>query len=55
MEPVDVSSSEIRARVARGERIDDLVPLPVSAEIARLGLYRSGEYTATKREGREPD
>jgi nicotinate-nucleotide adenylyltransferase len=55
MEPVDVSSSEIRARVARGERIDDLVPPPVSAEIARLGLYRSGEYTATKREGREPD
>jgi len=43
MEPVDVSSSEIRARVARGEPIDGLVPLAVARAIERLGLYRSAE------------
>jgi nicotinate-nucleotide adenylyltransferase len=43
LEPVDVSSSEIRARVARGEPIDGLVPSPVAHAIARLGLYRSAE------------
>ena len=46
LEPVDASSSEIRRRVARGEPIDDVVPLDVAAEIARLGLYRTPEYTA---------
>jgi nicotinate-nucleotide adenylyltransferase len=40
MEPVPISSSDIRERVARGEAIDDLVPLAVAAEIERLGLYR---------------
>jgi nicotinate-nucleotide adenylyltransferase len=34
------SSSEIRARVAAGEPIDDLVPPEVAREIERLGLYR---------------
>jgi nicotinate-nucleotide adenylyltransferase len=43
MEPISVSSSEIRASVARGEPIDDLVPAPVSEAIARIGLYRDGE------------
>jgi nicotinate-nucleotide adenylyltransferase len=43
MEPVDVSSSAIRARVARGEPIDGLVPPSVADAIARLGLYRSAE------------
>jgi nicotinate-nucleotide adenylyltransferase len=43
MEPEDVSSSEIRARVARGEPIDGLVPPSVADAIARLGLYRSAE------------
>jgi nicotinate-nucleotide adenylyltransferase len=43
MEPVDVSSSAIRARVARGEPIDGLVPHSVADTIARHGLYRSGE------------
>ena len=38
--PVAVSSSEIRARVARGESIDGLVPPAVGAEIAGRGLYR---------------
>jgi nicotinate-nucleotide adenylyltransferase len=40
IEPVDVSSSEIRERVARGDPVDFLVPPAVAAEIAALGLYR---------------
>lgn len=40
IEPLDVSSSDIRERVARGEPIDGLVPTGVAAAIARLGLYR---------------
>jgi nicotinate-nucleotide adenylyltransferase len=35
-----VSSTEVRERVARGQRIDDLVPPAVAAAIPRLGLYR---------------
>jgi nicotinate-nucleotide adenylyltransferase len=35
-----ISSSEIRARVAASEPIDDLVPAEVAQEIERLGLYR---------------
>ncbi len=41
IEPVDVSSSDVRARVARGKPIDGLVPPAVEQEIERLGLYRS--------------
>jgi nicotinate-nucleotide adenylyltransferase len=37
--PVPFSSTLVRERVARGEPVDDLVPAPVAAEIARLGLY----------------
>jgi nicotinate-nucleotide adenylyltransferase len=40
IEPVDVSSTEIRERVARGEPIDGLVPPAVAEEIERRGLYR---------------
>jgi nicotinate-nucleotide adenylyltransferase len=40
LEPVDVSSSEVRSRVARGDSIEGLVPPGVQAEIARRGLYR---------------
>ena len=40
MEPVPISSSEVREKVARGEPIDDLVPAAVAREIERLGLYR---------------
>jgi nicotinate-nucleotide adenylyltransferase len=40
LEPVPVSSSEIREKVARGEAIDGLVPPAVAAEIAGRGLYR---------------
>jgi nicotinate-nucleotide adenylyltransferase len=43
LDPVPVSSSEIRARVARGERVDGLVPPTVAAAIARLGLYAEPE------------
>jgi len=43
LEPVAVSSTEVRELVARGERIDGLVPPAVAAEIARLGLYRNAE------------
>jgi nicotinate-nucleotide adenylyltransferase len=35
-----IASSEIRARIARGEPIDDVVPAPVAREIERRGLYR---------------
>ena len=40
LEPVPVSSSEVRGRVARGEPIDGLVPPAVAEAIADLGLYR---------------
>ena len=40
---VDISSSEIRARVAAGRPIDLLVPAPVARYIRAEGLYSSGE------------
>lgn len=40
IEPLPVSSREIRERVARGEPIDGLVPAAVGAEIEGRGLYR---------------
>jgi nicotinate-nucleotide adenylyltransferase len=40
MEPVPISSSEIREKAARGEPIGGLVPAAVAAEVERLGLYR---------------
>jgi nicotinic acid mononucleotide adenylyltransferase len=43
MAPVEVSSSEIRERVGRGEPIAGLVPPPVADEIARRGLYLARE------------
>jgi len=39
---LDVSSSEVRRRVAAGEPIDELVPPAVAALIEELGLYRQG-------------
>lgn len=38
--PVDISSSEIRARVAKGLSIDWMVPAQVARYIAEHGLYR---------------
>jgi nicotinate-nucleotide adenylyltransferase len=43
LEPVPVSSTEIRQRRARGESIDGLVQPAVAAEIERLRLYAEGE------------
>jgi nicotinate-nucleotide adenylyltransferase len=40
LEPLPVSSREIRVLVARGEPVDGLVPVAVAEAIARLGLYR---------------
>ena len=40
IEQLPISSSEIRARVANGEPIDDLVPAAVAAEIELRDLYR---------------
>ena len=37
--PLPISSREIRARVARGEPIDDVVPPAVGELIEELGLY----------------
>jgi nicotinate-nucleotide adenylyltransferase len=42
IEPVSVSSREIRERVGRGESIDGLVPPAVAELIESLGLYRNG-------------
>jgi nicotinate-nucleotide adenylyltransferase len=41
IEPLPISSRDIRDRVARGEPIDGLVPPAVAELIASLGLYRS--------------
>jgi nicotinate-nucleotide adenylyltransferase len=43
MEPVAVSSSEIRARIADGESADDVLPPRVFEAVARLGLYATPE------------
>jgi nicotinate-nucleotide adenylyltransferase len=43
IEPLPVSSSEIRARAAAGEPIDAFVPPAVARENSRLGLYRPVE------------
>jgi nicotinate-nucleotide adenylyltransferase len=40
IEPQHVASRDLRARVARGESLDGLVPDAVAREIERLGLYR---------------
>ena len=53
--PVAVSSSAIRARVARGEAVDDLVPSRVAEAIAHLGLYAPAEYTAAEEERTQTD
>jgi len=37
---LDVSATDIRSRVARGESIDSLVPPAVASYISRHGLYR---------------
>jgi nicotinate-nucleotide adenylyltransferase len=41
IEPIAVSSTDVRARVARGESIDGLVPAAVARLIGELGLDRA--------------
>ncbi|MBV9191941.1 MAG: nicotinate (nicotinamide) nucleotide adenylyltransferase [Betaproteobacteria bacterium] len=40
MEPMPISGSDIRARAARGESLDGLVPTPVANYITENKLYR---------------
>jgi nicotinate-nucleotide adenylyltransferase len=42
IEPLPISSRDVRDRVARGEAIDELVPPAVAELIESLGLYRNG-------------
>jgi nicotinate-nucleotide adenylyltransferase len=42
-EPVPVSSTLVRERIARGEPVDDLVPARVGDAVRRLGLYAVAE------------
>lgn len=44
VEPHDVSSTEVRERVARGEPIAALVPAAVARLVAELGLYREDDH-----------
>jgi len=48
MEEVDLSSSWLREKVARGEEIDEWVPLEVAAYIAKHGLYRNRERSGVR-------
>jgi nicotinic acid mononucleotide adenylyltransferase len=43
MTRLDVSSTDLRSRVAAGRSIDVLVPPAVRREIEARALYRSGE------------
>jgi nicotinate-nucleotide adenylyltransferase len=55
LEPVLVSSTQVRARVGRGEPIDGLVPPKVAEAVRRFGLYTPAEYTPTEEERTETD
>ncbi|HEY6067595.1 MAG TPA: nicotinate-nucleotide adenylyltransferase [Gaiellaceae bacterium] len=46
IEPLPISSREIRDRAARGEPIGDVVPAAVAELIESLGLYRAPGYTS---------
>jgi nicotinate-nucleotide adenylyltransferase len=49
MPPVDVSSSLVRARVAAGESIAELVAPAVAGYIAEHGLYRAPDRAGSER------
>jgi nicotinate-nucleotide adenylyltransferase len=51
IEPVAVSSTDVRRKVAAGESIEDLVPSAVAKAIDRLGLYRAAAGEARLRPG----
>ena len=55
LDPMAVSSTEIRERLTRGEPVDGLVPAKVADEIARLGLYTGAEYTELEEERTQTD
>ena len=42
LEPLPISSRDLRARIAHGDSVDGDVPPAGTAEIARLGLYGAG-------------
>ena len=48
--PMDVSSTDIRARVANGQSIAELVPAPVARYIARHHLYQDPTGSAPAQE-----
>jgi nicotinate-nucleotide adenylyltransferase len=48
MGTVEVSSSLVRERVARGEPVEELVGVAVAEYIAEHGLYRGGARTASR-------
>jgi nicotinate-nucleotide adenylyltransferase len=50
----DVSSGEVRERVARGEPIDDVVPPAVAEAISGLGLYRGYTEAETEKDPKRP-
>jgi nicotinate-nucleotide adenylyltransferase len=54
LEPHPVSSTEVRARIARGEPIDGLVPPAVAQLVEDLGLYRpvNGDTLGSDEKGR---
>jgi len=54
LEPHPVSSTEVRARIARGEPIDGLVPPGVARLVEELGLYRpeKGDTLGADEKGR---
>lgn len=41
MDPLAVSSSEIKERIRAGRSVEEMLPRAVAAEIDRLGLYRA--------------
>lgn len=54
LESPPVSSSEIRARIARGEPVDELLPPAVADAIAGLGLYRGYTEPRTREDLKRP-
>ena len=53
--PDDVSSTAIRAALARGEDVSERVPAAVASYIARHGLYREKCADDPRRHGRDGD
>jgi nicotinate-nucleotide adenylyltransferase len=47
----DVSSTEVRRRIAAGESLDGLVPAAVERHIVQHGLYTSATSTANHLHG----